>query len=262
MQLSFITENETFNFDSSNFFDLSIPIDFYGAQPNAFGVENATASPCAYGNILGDTRNGGSCNFEEYRLIPHCNGTHTESIGHILNERSYLIETLTDVLIPCTLVSVETEEAKEPQRKMITSNLLDAALTSAPNTDISDAVVIRTLPNEIEKLTRQYNPETTPAFTSQAIELLVQQNFRHLVCDLPSIDCMNDGGRLKNHRIFWNLPKEGFEKTPDARINNSVTELAFIPNEVPDGFYLLNLQITAFMADASPSRPILFPLSK
>ena len=39
------------------------------------------------GQFIGDTRMGGPCNFETYSITPHCNGTHTECVGHITNER-------------------------------------------------------------------------------------------------------------------------------------------------------------------------------
>ena len=74
--------------------------------------------------------------------------------------------------------------------------------------------------------------------------------------DLPSIDRMSDNGILGNHRIFW-----GDGNDPKGEVNldskNTITELAFIPNEVQDGFYFLNIQIPHFKCDAAPSRPIL-----
>ena len=39
-----------------------------------------------------------------------------------------------------------------------------------------------------------------------------------------------------------------------------VTELAYVPDSVADGLYLLDLQVPAFGADAAPSRPVLYPL--
>ncbi len=42
--------------------------------------------------------------------------------------------------------------------------------------------------------------------------------------------------------------------------SSTITELIYVPDHVPDGEYLLNLQIAPFNADASPSRPIIFPI--
>jgi hypothetical protein len=39
-----------------------------------------------------------------------------------------------------------------------------------------------------------------------------------------------------------------------------VTELAYVPEPVPDGLYLLDLQVPAFATDAAPSRPVIYPL--
>ena len=38
--------------------------------------------------------------------------------------------------------------------------------------------------------------------------------------------------------------------------------MVFVPNEIKDGKYLLNLQIAPFAADAAPSRPILYKLNE
>jgi hypothetical protein len=34
--------------------------------------------------------------------------------------------------------------------------------------------------------------------------------------------------------------------------------MIYVPDEIPDGSYFLNLQIPNFVADAAPSRPILY----
>src|ERR687892_111660 len=65
---------------------LAIPLDFNGPQPSFFGAPKATATPLRVGDFVGDTRQKGSCNVAELRLIPHCNGTHTESVGHIVHQ--------------------------------------------------------------------------------------------------------------------------------------------------------------------------------
>src|SRR3954465_7746792 len=91
--------------------DISIPLRFNGPQPNAFGVEPASSTACQYGDLVGDTRRGGSCNFEQITLIPHCNGTHTECVGHITNERISIRGCLVDVFISAGLISVEPTRA-------------------------------------------------------------------------------------------------------------------------------------------------------
>ena len=76
----------------------------------------------------------------------------------------------------------------------------------------------------------------------------------HLIVDLPSIDKFDDRGSLGNHKIFWNL-----EEKPNY---NTITELALIKNEIKDGLYLFSLNMLNLNLDASPSRPIIYPILK
>jgi hypothetical protein len=69
--------------------------------------------------------------------------------------------------------------------------------------------------------------------------------------DLPSVDKEVDGGQLAAHHAFWNYPNQ-------TQFHKTITELIYVPNEVPDGTYILNLQIAPFENDASPSKPILY----
>ena len=94
------------------------------------------------------------------------------------------------------------------------------------------------------------------------MRFIVEKNVKHLLVDLPSIDRMFDEGKLSNHRIFWNVGQGSFETSEASFINNTITELIFVPDEVEDGNYLLNLQIAPFVADASPSRPLLFKIAE
>ncbi len=87
MKIAFEIKDKTYRINTDEPHSIAIPLNFNGAQPNAYGVEKATSKPCETGELVGDTRRGGSCNFEQYKFIPHCNGTHTESIGHITHER-------------------------------------------------------------------------------------------------------------------------------------------------------------------------------
>ncbi|MFN2501773.1 MAG: cyclase family protein [Pyrinomonadaceae bacterium] len=256
-----------FVFDTERPIDISIRLIFDGDQPNAFGVETARARPCEAGALVGDTRRGGSCNFEQITLIPHCNGTHTECVGHITNERISVIDCIKDVMVPALLASVAPEaleagEAPEAypfsltsEDRLITRSVLERKI--GDNHD-AKALIVRTLPNDDSKLTRRYGDEIPPFFSTEAMEFIVECGFEHLLVDLPSIDRTVDGGQLSNHRIFWNVAPGSFETNPDSRINSTITELIYVPDSVPDGEYLLNLQIAPFASDASPSRPVLF----
>jgi hypothetical protein len=47
-----------------------------------------------------------------------------------------------------------------------------------------------------------------------------------------------------------------------TRAAATITELAFVPEALTDGAYLLELQVPALGGDAVPSRPLLYPLTQ
>lgn len=238
--------------------DISIPMRFNGPQPNAYGAEPATSAACGYGSLIGDTRRGGSCNFERVTIIPHCNGTHTECVGHITQERISVRECLQDVFVGAALVSVGTQTSDGDE--VIDQNVLEDAMRRANRDNrFRDALIVRTLANDDSKLTRTYDEDNIPPyFTTNAMKWIVGSGFKHLLVDLPSIDRLFDDGKLANHRIFWNVDPGSREVNAGTRVHSTITELIYVPDEVKDGEYLLNLQIAPWDADAAPSRPILF----
>ena len=257
-----------FQIDSEKPLDISIPLHFNGIQPKAYGVEKAISKPCEAGEIVGDTRHGGSCNFEQITFIPHCNGTHTECVGHITHERISLRDCLKDVFIPAVLVSIEPENAFETDEtysikldendKLITRRKLENFKFQISTSEAVNALIVRLLPNNETKLSNTYLENIPPFFSTAAMEFIRELGIKHLLVDIPSIDRIFDTGKLSNHRIFWNVEQGSFEINSGSLINNTITELIYVPNEIEDGFYVLNLQIAPFEADASPSRPIIF----
>ena len=99
-----------------------------------------------------------------------------------------------------------------------------------------------------------------PYLSREAAEFLVARGIEHLVVDLPSIDRAHDEGRLTAHRVFFGLPREATTSTLATRAHTTVTEFAYIPADVPDGPYLLEIQVPAISGDAVPSRPLLYPI--
>lgn len=247
---------------------LAMPLDFDGVQPNHFGAPRAHAAALRAGAFVGDVRAGGTVNCETLAFVPHCNGTHTECVGHVTTDRIAVHEVLKGGLHVARVVSVrpeavgETTESRPPEadrdERVITARVLGAALGT--DTGGLDALVVRTLPNDAAKLARRYDGAApAPYFTREAAALLAAAGVRHLVVDLPSLDRAHDGGRLAAHRAFWGMP-HGAKRAHDAtRADATITELAWIAPTVRDGWYLLDLQVPAFMSDAAPSRPILYP---
>lgn len=249
---------------------LAIPLDFHGLQPNFFRAPQATATPLEIEGFIGDTRQGGSCNVAEIRLIPHCNGTHTESVGHIVHERLPIAEVLQQTLFPARLVTVtpcaadKTQDtyrpAKQPEDRLITRSSLEHTLQATAHDELR-VVLVRTLPNDESKKSRCYGGSAQPPFFSvEAIGYLSECGVEHLLIDLPSLDQMYDKGWLTIHHLFWNVPEQQHEATGETHIFKTVTEMIFVPDQVPDGLYLLNLQIPAFLSDATPCQPVIYPL--
>jgi len=249
---------------------IAIPLDFGGPQPAFFGASRASARPLRTGGFVGDTRAGGSCNCEEVSLAPHCNGTHTECVGHVTDERVSVTEAVRGGMSLALVVSIEpvraadagetSDPAPEPDDRLVTAH----ALTTAMDAHLSlglEALVVRTLPNRAERFSHAYEgPAPAPYLSREAAALLVERGVEHLVLDLPSADRADDHGRLTAHRLFFGLPA-GSRHAPEAtRPRASITELAFIAPTIRDGWYLLDLQIPAFLLDAAPSRPILYPV--
>ena len=116
-----------------------------------------------------------------------------------------------------------------------------------------DALVIRTMPNTREKLSMQYSYTNPPYLLEEATIFLREKGIKHLLIDLPSVDREKDDGQLLSHHAFWNTKGK-------LRLDCTITELIFVPNDIEDGIYLLNIQVAPFENDASPSRPVLYKL--
>jgi hypothetical protein len=271
MRLSTTLRGTFYWVDHTGAVSISIPLDFAGEQPNLFGVPPAAATAVEAGDFVGDTSRGGSCNVRALTLIPHCHGTHTESVAHIVNEPVPVAAQIESFALLAALITVdpialeETEDeypgAKADDR-VITAAAIEAALAMLGNAHF-DALVVRTLPNEPAKRYAKYNAEPVPPFlTSQAIEGINRRETTHLLVDVPSIDRVFDDGKLANHHAFWNVRPGSRKLADDSRCDKTITEFVFVPNEVTDGAYILNLQVADFQLDAAPSRPMLIPLAE
>jgi kynurenine formamidase len=249
---------------------IAIPLDFSGPQPATWGVPKARSQAFANDQFIGDVSRHGSCNVSEHRLVPHCNGTHTECVGHILRNAAFVHPLLNESLLAATLISVQPEPATEtqdsyrpqanPADRLITQRGLATAL-HAVTPAFLEALVIRTRPNPSAKRSYDYAEHAPPFFSIDAMRYLRERGVRHLLVDMPSVDRMNDEGILSAHRIFWGVAPGQTDIEPEQLSPYTITELIYVPDSVTDGSYLLDLQIAPFLADAAPSRPILYPLS-
>lgn len=249
---------------------IAIPLEFGGPQPSCFDAPPATARPFLAGPFVGDMRAGGSCNCELVTLAPHCNGTHTECVGHVTEERVAVTDCVKGGVVFALVVSIapvaaaSTEEGSDPVPAegdlLITAAALQAATARHVGPD-PRALVIRTLQGGADGPLQSYRAAAPPPYLSrQAAAWLVDRGIEHVVLDLPSADRTDDGGRLTAHRIFFGLPAGSRRAAEARRPQSSITELAWVPAGIADGYYLLDLQIPAFQADAAPSRPLLYPV--
>ncbi len=271
MNLYFKIKNQEYEVDVSAPISIAIPLNFNGDQPNSYDVDRATSIPYRDGDFVGSVKEGGSCNFEQYTFIPHCNGTHTEGIGHLSLDLIAINTIFNQLLIPSTLISVEvfspdkTKDTYFPELekndKIITKSALEKALKKIDSSKF-EALIIRTLPNDASKKSRRYMQELPPFFSKEAMEYIHEIGVQHLLVDIPSVDRTFDDGQMTNHTTFWNTDPQNRAISPENSSKKTITEMIFVPQEVEDGFYLLNLQIPAFVADAAPSRPVLYKYSK
>ncbi len=239
------------HYNTENFIDLSIPMDFNGDQANYFDVERAKATPFKSESVIGDTKQGGGCNFDVVTFIPHCNGTHTECVGHIVDEDIHVNDMITDSLIPATLVTVT------PENGVINGKQLELV------SGFDQALIIRTLPNDASKRSATYDAKNIPPhFSSDAMEKIVEFGVRHLLVDMPTIDPANDGGKLENHHTFWGIDHGSHSLYGSNPSQKTITEMIYVPNEVQDGVFLLQIQIIHFISDVTPSRPLIYPLDR
>jgi kynurenine formamidase len=247
MHIRFSFAAQFFEANLSKGIDLSIPLLAGDAGVNCFWAPPVEYSPVEMDGFIGSTARGGIVNFYNVRFNPHGNGTHTECVGHIAEHMHKLNDCLRTAHFPAMLLSIYPEKRPDGDR-VITKALLADALDGR---QMPPACVLRTLPNHSEKKQMHYT-NTNPAYLeAAAAEWLADLGVEHLLLDLPSVDRERDGGKLEAHHAFWRYPAQ-------TRLHCTITELIFVPDDAPDGLYLLNIQTAAFDLDASPSRPVLY----
>ena len=235
---------KTVRIDLKKPIDISMPLSANENAASAWYVPPVRIEAVRTDQFVGDVNLGGSVNFNNIFFNPHGNGTHTESVGHISKEKESINRYLKQFFFTARLISLTPE--KQGEDDVITKAQVEEKLTES-----SEALILRTLPNDIGKLTRQYS-NTNPAYIhADAIPYILSKGIDHLLIDLPSVDREVDSGILAAHHKFWDYPN-------NPQRHRTITEFVFVPDEVPDGFYILNIQIAPFENDASPSKPVLY----
>jgi kynurenine formamidase len=253
MKLTLQKDGHTYSFQTEKGKDISISLNPNG--PRAWYVEPMRIEPVRTEQFLGSVAEGGAVNFRDVYFNPHGHGTHTENVGHIIDTNVPVVNSIHSSHYMAKLITVRL---KQDSTKDVSQDASQGDWVvneeSLKGFDLNvEALIIRTEPNDHSKCTRQYSGTNFPYLTIGAMQRIVDAGVQHLLVDLPSVDREEDGGALAAHHLFWNVPVgPNFQKT--------ITELIYVPNEISDGNYILNLQVSNFANDAAPSRPMLFDL--
>ena len=268
MDTTITINGRDYGFDTSKPYDISLSVGFDAPGIRVFGAPPPHSIPYKSGDFIADVDAGAWCNCDVLTVIPHCHGTHTETIGHIADRPVYITDTMPAPFIPATVISIAPVPAMDsgehydpvPQGgdMMITAAHLEDALAGF-DPDFLTALVIRTLPNDESKKTRNYDDTSPPYFSREAMTYIAARHIKHLLVDMPSVDRLADEGKLTAHHIFWSVSAGTHDI--GAGSDKTITELVYVPDTIKDGEYILNLQVAPLQSDAAPSRPLLFEVN-
>jgi arylformamidase len=247
MQTTIEHNNKTYQIDLSKPLDISMPLRSGKSNPTAWYVNEPRFEPVMENGFIGDVNLGGAVNFRNVFFNPHGHGTHTECVGHISKEPYTINQCLKEFFFLANVVSITPEKRNEDS--LITISQIEKTLTN----NKAKAIVIRTLPNTIQKLGMQYSSSNPPFIEAAAVQFLIDNGVEHLLIDTPSVDKEEDGGKLLSHHVFWEYPE-------NTQTQRTISELIFVPEAIVDGTYFINIQIASFENDASPSKPILYEI--
>ena len=245
--------NNNFQIDLSKPIDISLPLSNTNENPIAWYIEKPEIKPVVFGDWIGSVKKGASTNFNNIFFNPHGHGTHTECLGHITREFYSINQCLQQFFFTAELISIEPESINNDL--IITKQQIEKAL----NGKVTQAIIIRTLPNSGSKKHKNYSNTNPPYLAEKAATYIREIGIQHLLIDLPSVDREEDEGKLLAHKAFWNV-KNVNELNNDARLNCTITEMIFVEDTIQDRSYILNLQIASFENDASPSKPVLYAI--
>ncbi|KIA82631.1 cyclase family protein [Flavobacterium sp. AED] len=252
-------KDQTIEVDLSKPIDISIPLTNTDENPIAWYIEKPVIEPVVFGDWIGKVSEGkSSTNFNNIFFNPHGHGTHTECLGHITREFYSVNQSLKQFFFLAELISVVPE--RQGEDFVITLDSIKTALDVTLKFGIArEAIIIRTIPNLESKKQLKYSNTNPPYLNEDAARFIRESGIKHLLIDLPSVDKEHDEGKLLAHKAFWNVTDVN-NLNADARLDCTITEMIFVPSEVKDGSYLLNIQIASFENDASPSKPILYKI--
>ncbi len=247
MKADIFIDSNSYSINLQEGIDLSIPFRNDGQGVLAWYLNHPVFKPVIGEGFVGEVKQGGSVNFFDLTINPHGQGTHTECVGHISDKQESINQNISSFFALAHVITVSgslTEQGMQIGLEEVQTTLVNPKVK---------AVIFRTSPNPTAKRSTNYSNAHAPFLAPELAAWLREFGIEHLLIDQPSVDPEEDGGALAAHHAFWNYPKATcFEKT--------ITELIYVPNEVKDGLYILNLQVAPIENDAAPSRPLIYKL--
>lgn len=210
--------------------------------------------------FIGDVSQGGSVNFRNVFFNPHGHTTHTECVGHISKDQNvFVTNTFKKYFFKSILISVMPTKKNiddllhwEKGDKIVTKKSIKHEIDKQDIEDV-EVVILRTLPNTTEKTSLNYSGTNPTYLHPEVMVYLKEIGITHFIIDQPSVDREEDGGLLQAHKVWWDYPeKTNFDRT--------ITELAYIPNTIEDGSYIIDFQLMNIQNDAAPSNPVLYKI--
>ena len=241
--------NETDFINTGKPIDLSIELRAEEDSLKAWGQGSPIIAPVRDDNFIGSVAEGGVVNFKNISFNPHAHITHTECCGHITEAFHSVNDGLKQFFFNAQLISFVPDQQNEDE--VITLEQLKSVHL---NKDV-EALIIRTIPNSDQKITRAYTGTNPPYLDARIAAYLIAHGIEHVLVDLPSVDREQDSGALAFHHAFWEVPKA-------TNMKRTITEFIYVPNNILDGLFILELQMSSFRNDACPSRPVLYSIER
>lgn len=249
VEIQLTHNNKNYTANLQNGYDLSLSFGAGGDNPNAFHILPSVNEPIKVGDFVGSVAQGSGANCFVTTFCAHGNGTHTECCGHITLEHHSINKHLPAFFCAAELITINPK---------LTDNgdyVLDLSCISNIELNNTEALIIRTLPNEVDKKSRSWSGQNPVYCDHELLQFLASKNYLHLLIDLPSVDREEDEGKMLAHKAWW-------YQNSELRTSATITELIYIDDKILDGLYLLNLQVAPMESDAAPSRPVIFELKE
>ncbi|MEJ2114216.1 MAG: cyclase family protein, partial [Flavobacteriaceae bacterium] len=140
-----------YNIDLSKPLDISIPLRSSISNVNAWYVEEPKIDPVEIEGDIVSVEHGACVNFNNISFNPHAHGTHTECVGHITEKVHSINQNLKQFFFLAEVITVAPEKLNDDF--VISKKQIQFAVGNKKR----DAIVIRSIPNTLDKLTKQYS---------------------------------------------------------------------------------------------------------